>query len=245
MVNEKASSGESGPTLRWYTGTIRRYGEWLVSQGLEPTLEHFTLDLVRGYIVDLRRQQAREFHPYMPTAEQPLSDHSINSYVWALCGFSNWLYAERYTSEPVLGRLKAPTMTKKTQPILTAEEIADIICALNPRTEIGARDQALFLLLLDTGMRAGELCGLKMADLHLDEGYAMVLGKGRKMRPVKIGARAAKAVRRFGRGSCYPCTSASFYDPCGRWCIAHAVFMYSPLVAPPVCVRACVRAERL
>ncbi len=44
-------------------------------------------------------------------------------------------------------------------------------------------------------MRAGELCGLKMADLHLDEGYAMVLGKGRKMRPVKIGARAAKAVR--------------------------------------------------
>lgn len=44
-------------------------------------------------------------------------------------------------------------------------------------------------------MRAGELCGLRLGDLHLDDGYAIVLGKGRKQRPVKIGARAAKAIR--------------------------------------------------
>ncbi|HEX2348888.1 MAG TPA: tyrosine-type recombinase/integrase [Ktedonobacterales bacterium] len=86
-------------------------------------------------------------------------------------------------------------MTQKTQPILMAEEIGDIVVSLNPRTETGARDQALFLLLLDTGMRAGEVCGLRLQDTHLDEGYAIVLGKGRKQRPVKIGARAGKAVR--------------------------------------------------
>ena len=67
--------------------------------------------------------------------------------------------------------------------ILCAEDIADIVTLLNPRTESGARDQAIFLLMLDTGMRAGELCSLRLGDLHLDEGYATVMGKGRKQRP--------------------------------------------------------------
>ena len=95
----------------------------------------------------------------------------------------------------MLARLKAPRITKKVQDILTEEEIARIVGELNPRTEIGARNQALFILMLDTGMRAGELCKLTLPDLHLEQGYAMVMGKGRKQRPVKIGARAAKALR--------------------------------------------------
>ena len=195
LVNEKAASGKTGPTLTWYAGAIRRYAEWLQGQGEDATLEHFTLDLVRQYIVDLQQQQARASHPLMPTEDRPLSDHTINSYVRALRAFSTWLAEEGYTSDPVLARLKAPKMTSKTQVILCPEEIADIVTSLNPRTEIGARDQAIFLLLLDTGMRAGELCGLRLGDLHLDDGYAIVLGKGRKQRPVKIGARATKAVR--------------------------------------------------
>lgn len=59
LVTEKAASGQSGPTLIWYAGAIRRYTEWLERQELAPTLGHFTLDLVRGYIVDLQHQQAR------------------------------------------------------------------------------------------------------------------------------------------------------------------------------------------
>jgi integrase/recombinase XerD len=81
------------------------------------------------------------------------------------------------------------------QDILTEDEIGRIVAELNPRTEIGARNQALFILMLDTGMRAGELCKLTLSDLHLEQGYAMVMGKGKKQRPVKIGARAAKALR--------------------------------------------------
>jgi site-specific recombinase XerD len=195
LANEKAASGKSSQTVIWYTGAIRRYGDWLVEQELEPTLANLTLERVRAYIVALQRAQARELHPFQPTEERLLSDSSINSYVRALRGFSNWLFEEGYTDEPALARLKAPKVTQKAQPILVAEEIAGIVCSLNPRTETGARDQAMFLLLLDTGMRAGELCGLRLQHLHLDDGYAIVLGKGRKERPVKIGARAAKAVR--------------------------------------------------
>ncbi len=195
LANEKAASGKSGQTVIWYTGAIRRYSDWLINQKLDPTLANFTLEQVGAYIVALQRAQARELHPFQPTEGRPLSDSSVNSYVRALRGFSSWLYEEGYIDEPALVRLKAPKVTQKAQPVLTAEEIATIVCSLNPRTEIGARDQAMFLLHLDTGMRAGELCSLRLQHVHLDDGYAIVLGKGRKERPVKIGARAAKAVR--------------------------------------------------
>jgi integrase/recombinase XerD len=151
--------------------------------------------LVQRYVLDLQQQQKWEYHAYMLPKDKPLSDHSVNSYVRALRGFAAWLYAEGYTREHILGRMKAPKTTKIVQDILSIDEIGQIVNALNPRTEIGARDQAIFLVLLDTCMRAGELCGLTLDQLHLDEGYAMVLGKGKKMRPVRIGARAAKSLR--------------------------------------------------
>ena len=43
-----------------------------------------------------------------------------------------------------------------------------------------ARNQTLFMILLDTGLRIGELVNLKMEDVHMDEGYLKVLGKGKK-----------------------------------------------------------------
>ncbi len=195
LAHEKAAANASKQTLIWYTGTIRRYGEWLASRDLAPTLANFTAELAQRYVLDLQQQHAREYHPYMLPKDKLLSDHSVNSYVRALRGFASWLYAEGYTREHVLGRMKAPKTTRIVQDILSVEEIGQIVGALNPRTEIGARDQAIFLVLLDTCMRAGELCGLTLDQIHLDEGYAMVLGKGKKMRPVRIGARAAKSLR--------------------------------------------------
>ena len=94
LAHEKAAANASKQTLTWYTGALRRYGEWLASQELEPTLANFTIELVRRYVLDLQQQQRWEYHPYMEPQDKPLSDHSVNSYVRALRGFASWLYAE-------------------------------------------------------------------------------------------------------------------------------------------------------
>jgi site-specific recombinase XerD len=39
------------------------------------------------------------------------------------------------------------------------------------------------------------LVALRLTDLHLDQGYLVVFGKGRKERPVKVGVRTIKAIR--------------------------------------------------
>jgi site-specific recombinase XerD len=210
LVADKQASGRSSQTIHWYAGAIQRYGEWLERQGATATLEFFTLDLVRRYVTDLLRQPADAFHPYMPTQSRPLADSTVNCYVRALRGFSTWLFEEGYTPDPLLARLKAPRITKKVQDILTEEEIGRIVSELNPRTEIGARNQALFILMLDTGMRAGELCKLTVPDLHLEQGYAMVMGKGKKQRPVKIGrAPARRSASTFSTGDSQRCPTSN------------------------------------
>lgn len=195
LVNGKVSEGKSQQTIEWYEDSMRQFMSWLEHQQLPCTLGNFTLDRVRAFAAHLQQRDVFEGHPGVPTQRRRLSDHSVNSYLRALRAFSNWLYAEAYTSEHLLARLKLPRVTKKVQDILTPEEIVTVATSLNPRTEIGARDQAIFLLLYDSGIRLSELCNLHLTDLHLDEGYATVFGKGKKERPIRIGSRAAKAIR--------------------------------------------------
>jgi integrase/recombinase XerC/integrase/recombinase XerD len=60
----------------------------------------------------------------------------------------------------------------------------------------GARNYAILLLFLDTGLRCGELCGLKMEDVHLEgkHCYVKVLDKGQKERIVYVGRRTHQAL---------------------------------------------------
>ncbi|MFC2067817.1 tyrosine recombinase XerC [Chloroflexota bacterium] len=45
-----------------------------------------------------------------------------------------------------------------------------------------AKNQTMFMILLNTGLRIGELVNLRMDDVRMDEGYLKVMGKGKKER---------------------------------------------------------------
>ena len=51
LGNTKLAEGKSPQAVEWYKSTMRGYMRWLESQGLPTTLEHFTLENVRAYIV--------------------------------------------------------------------------------------------------------------------------------------------------------------------------------------------------
>ena len=53
------------------------------------------------------------------------------------------------------------------------------------------------MMLLDAGLRIGEIVRLKMDDLHLNEGIIKVLGKGKKERFVPIGSNSQKVLQRY------------------------------------------------
>jgi site-specific recombinase XerD len=58
------------------------------------------------------------------------------------------------------------------------------------RSPLGFRDYTLMLVLLDTGMRASELCGLTLDDIYQD--HLIIMGKGRKEREIGISPATAK-----------------------------------------------------
>ncbi len=64
---------------------------------------------------------------------------------------------------------------------------------------LGRRDEVVLRLLLDTGVRVSERCGLEITEIDLDRELADVTGKGSRPRVVPFGARTAQAVDRYLR----------------------------------------------
>ncbi len=64
---------------------------------------------------------------------------------------------------------------------------------------LGIRDRAILELLYATGCRVSEVCDLLLANVHLNEGYCMVEGKGSKQRMVPLGEKAALAIEVYKR----------------------------------------------
>ena len=81
--------------------------------------------------------------------------------------------------------------------ILTDEEILAIQSVINPHSVIGARLQAIFLLMIDTGIRASELCTLKYDSVDIAQGSAKVVGKGNKERIVFFNNGVKKALLNY------------------------------------------------
>ena len=66
---------------------------------------------------------------------------------------------------------------------LSRQEVAALLAGPDRSSWTGRRDYALFLLAIQTGMRASELIGLTCGDLHLAHGpHVSCRGKGRKNR---------------------------------------------------------------
>lgn len=70
---------------------------------------------------------------------------------------------------------------------LTREEVEAILRAPDRNTWIGRRDHALLILAVQTGLRVGEMTGLRRDDVALETGaYVRCRGKGRKQRSTPL-----------------------------------------------------------
>jgi integrase/recombinase XerD len=92
-----------------------------------------------------------------------------------------------------LRKLQRPRIAKIARlPFSQAELTA--MWAASRQTRMPVRDEALFLLLVDTGLRIGEACTLRLDRIDLDQLHVVVSteGKGRRERIVPIGIGAKR-----------------------------------------------------
>jgi integrase/recombinase XerD len=81
--------------------------------------------------------------------------------------------------------------------VLTKAQVVRLISAPDPKSMFYSRDVAILELLYAAGLRATELCDLKLNQANLEVGCVRVLGKGMKERVVPIGRAAIESIRHY------------------------------------------------
>lgn len=177
------SDRKSRETIKSYLAGVNQFLAWCAAEGLLPEL---TKPLVRAFVAHLLEQGAE---PATARARQ-----------LSLRRFSAWLEEEgEIDTDPLLG-LKAPKLDTKVTQSLDDEQVRALLKACAGKELRDRRDEALVRLMVETGMRAGEVVALRVEDVDLVRGVALVVrGKGGKGRLVPFGAQTARAIDRYMR----------------------------------------------
>jgi integrase/recombinase XerD len=141
---------------------------------------------------------ADEFRRYLRVQSQRgKSTKTIARRLAAIRVFLQFLTAEGTDRRPVLEQLERPKPSRDLPKILSKSQVAQLIAAPSPKSPLFARDVAILELLYASGLRATELCQLKLRDLNLQVRCVRVLGKGMKERIVPLGQAAKEAIERY------------------------------------------------
>lgn len=100
--------------------------------------------------------------------------------------FYQYLVYEDLLFEDPSYYLEQPKIGRKLPEVLTVEEIDALIAAIDLSKNEGQRNRALLETLYACGLRVSELVDLKFDQLHFEEGFLRILGKGNKERLVPV-----------------------------------------------------------
>lgn len=187
------------------TLTSERYSNRTVD-AYKTILTHLSQYLSNPPLLGIQEADLRRYFIYITTEYKPkrfsgntspLASSSVNKAWIAVRSFFRWSTDEfKLDRNPALA-IKHPEYTTKAIVPFSEAEIKRLLkaCARS------YRNQALLMLLLDTGLRVGEACRLLVRDVDLETGEVNVIafGSGRKTksRTVYLGKGTRRAVWRY------------------------------------------------
>lgn len=173
---------KSPQTVKTYGAGVRRYLAYCEDQGLS-TLDRTSLASFIAALLDAGAEPA-----------------TARSRHLAVRRFTTWLLEEgEIDHDPFVG-LRPPKLDVRVVEPLSDDQLRALLRACAGTEFRDRRDEAVLRLMLETGTRAGEVVSMRLADVNVAEGRALVVrGKGGKGRTVPFGAQTAKALDRYIR----------------------------------------------
>jgi site-specific recombinase XerD len=182
-------------TVRDYLHDLGRFRVWIgegqggVKTSREPLLGRMTaVDLVnyRQHLLRVERLKAT----------------TINRKIQALKKLFGWARQKGYLKSDVSSEVRFVGVAARLRPKgLTETEIQALLRAAGQtRHGLAKRNYALLGLMLETGLRVGEVAALRIADLDLGPRSGLVRvreGKGRKQREVPLNSAARRALQLY------------------------------------------------
>ncbi len=189
--------GRSPATIHWHRETLNDFLAFLNAEGIPERADAVDLNVGSAYVLTLQERKQKPGVFDQERAQRPLSVETIRNRVRSLRAFFHWLEEEEVLPKHPLQRLKPPKSLDRIIERLTEEEIRLLFAALDTKVWWGVRDQAILAMLLETGMRAGELVGLQHEDVRLADGFCKVLGKGNKERLLGLTPFVVRCLQRY------------------------------------------------
>lgn len=193
-------------TIDWYKWQLGDFFRWLGSDDPNDlSLLHF-----KEYGVYLRSIRKRD--------GDKLSCNSVNGALRAVKAFYNFAIDSEYLKD-FSRQLKLPRVHKKEQLILDDDEIKQLLGCFKSNNLIDLRNKCFIVLMLDCGLRRGEIPRLNFNDVNLNNNTLLVRGKGSKERLVPIGDSCFELLLSYSRIRCFLNPDDPFFiDRCGYRC---------------------------
>jgi integrase/recombinase XerD len=202
----KSAEGRSRHTLSDYRVCLRKLSLYC---GDLP-LRQLGVGRLRAFFAHLNDGYTSVPAGIAPRPEQALSQKTIRNIHAAISSLFTWAIAEGYAKTNPMTRIARP---KGAPPPIEPLTQADVVALLQAAAETAAwktrpgtrtqrptakRDMAMILVLVDTGLRASELCNLIIADFTDATGHLQVrMGKGRKSRTVRASDSTRRAIWKY------------------------------------------------
>jgi site-specific recombinase XerD len=208
FMDHRRGKGVSPATLDLYARWFELWQRWRRGQQLPEQINRVEIAELRRFFVYL----ATEHVPHQGSTRRPAA-HQVGmapasrDSAWRLLRtLWNFLARERVLSEEQRDyfrddRVPRPRVPQRIRPVYSEQTVELLVqtCQLDHSEEEETRNQAILLLLLESGMRVAELAGLRDEDLDLGERQARIIGKGDRQRWVFWDDRAHAALSRYLR----------------------------------------------
>ena len=167
FLTAKQVEGCSSKTIAYYRTTLER-----MTTALAKPYAQVTSDDLRSYLNSYG-------------AKNGAGNVTIDNIRRIMSSFFSWLEDEDYVVKSPVRRIHRVKTAQIAKEVLTDEQLESLRDGCSC-----PRDLAIVDVLASTGMRVGELVGLDVKDVNLEERECIVTGKGNKQRPVYFDARA-------------------------------------------------------
>jgi integrase/recombinase XerD len=113
--------------------------------------------------------------------------------------FYRYLLLENEISADPTELLEMPKTGRKLPDVLNIDEVEKLLDSIDLSKPHGERNKAIVEVLYGCGLRVSELVNLKLSNLHFDEGFILITGKGDKQRIVPVGSSAIRQIEQYVR----------------------------------------------
>lgn len=189
FLTSKRASGRSEKTLLDYRRKLEDFQNWIAVREPHICLVDVAAEHLEAYLMHLK--------------ERGMADSSRKSHLFVLRSFFGFLSRRLGVPDPCAKLDEVRFHSPAPERYFLSKREADLLLStMNKEAPLGARDQAMFSVMIYAGLRIEEVTLLDIPDVVFEKGWEEIRvrrGKGNAARRIPMGSKLRRSLRRHLR----------------------------------------------